>query len=130
LYQAGCINTLFDTSCGLNAAAFATSGTVAMASAASGFSTTLAQATGYFDLGVVTFTNGTNSGLSRTVKAYAKGAPGTVSLTSPFPVVPAPGDAFTITAGCDKQQSTCSGKFGNLINFRGFPYVPENSTAV
>lgn len=40
------------------------------------------------------------------------------------------GDAFTIYPGCDKQQSTCSAKFNNLIHFRGFPYVPENSAAV
>jgi uncharacterized phage protein (TIGR02218 family) len=36
------------------------------------------------------------------------------------------GDAFTITAGCDKQFTTCKAKFANTINFRGFPYMPGN----
>jgi uncharacterized phage protein (TIGR02218 family) len=130
LYQAGCVNTLFDTSCALNQSAFAVTGSVASATAASGFSAALAEATGYFDLGAVTFTSGANSGLSRTVKTYAQGSPGSVSLIAPFPVAPQAGDAFTIYPGCDKQQSTCSAKFNNLIHFRGFPYVPENSTAV
>jgi uncharacterized phage protein (TIGR02218 family) len=35
------------------------------------------------------------------------------------------GDAFTITAGCDKHFKTCKAKFDNSVNFRGFPHVPE-----
>jgi uncharacterized phage protein (TIGR02218 family) len=31
------------------------------------------------------------------------------------------GDAFTITAGCDKHFKTCKAKFDNSVNFRGFP---------
>ena len=34
------------------------------------------------------------------------------------------GDAFFATAGCDKQFATCSAKFGNGVNFRGFPHMP------
>ena len=34
------------------------------------------------------------------------------------------GDAFLATAGCDKQFATCSAKFGNGVNFRGFPHMP------
>jgi uncharacterized phage protein (TIGR02218 family) len=26
--------------------------------------------------------------------------------------------------GCDKRSSTCSDRFGNLLNFRGFPTIP------
>ena len=37
-----------------------------------------------------------------------------------------PGDAFTITAGCDKQFATCQAKFANAVNFRGFPHMPGN----
>lgn len=28
--------------------------------------------------------------------------------------------------GCDKRAATCSGRFDNLLNFRGFPAVPGN----
>ena len=34
------------------------------------------------------------------------------------------GDAFTATAGCDKQFATCAARFGNGVNFRGFPHMP------
>jgi uncharacterized phage protein (TIGR02218 family) len=36
------------------------------------------------------------------------------------------GDGFVVTAGCDKQFSTCKAKFANAVNFRGFPYMPGN----
>jgi uncharacterized phage protein (TIGR02218 family) len=34
--------------------------------------------------------------------------------------------AFSVTPGCDKSFSTCRTKFGNGINFRGFPHIPGN----
>ena len=37
-----------------------------------------------------------------------------------------PGQTFTVTAGCDKTVATCSAKFSNAINFRGFPHMPGN----
>jgi hypothetical protein len=36
------------------------------------------------------------------------------------------GDAFTVTAGCDKTFTTCRDRFGNADNFRGFPHIPGN----
>jgi hypothetical protein len=47
----------------------------------------------------------------------------------PLLVVPAPGDTFTVTFGCDKTMATCN-LFSNIQNFRGFPYVPPAETAV
>ena len=29
-----------------------------------------------------------------------------------------------IEAGCDKRADTCRVKFGNFLNFRGFPHIP------
>lgn len=130
LYQAGCINTLFDTACGLNAASFAVAGNAVAGSLTHSVNAMLAHETGYFDLGKITFTSGANNGLSRTVKTYVKGTPCSLRISSPLPSAPAVGDAFTLYPGCDKQQNTCSGKFVNLPRFRGFPYIPENATAV
>jgi uncharacterized phage protein (TIGR02218 family) len=31
---------------------------------------------------------------------------------------------FLIRAGCDKRIATCRAKFGNVVNFRGFPHMP------
>ena len=36
----------------------------------------------------------------------------------------APGDTFAVYPGCDKRLETCIGRFNNVINFRGEPYVP------
>lgn len=36
----------------------------------------------------------------------------------------APGDMLRIEAGCDHRAETCRLKFGNFLNFRGFPHVP------
>jgi uncharacterized phage protein (TIGR02218 family) len=40
------------------------------------------------------------------------------------------GDAFVVTAGCDKHLSTCRDRFANAINFRGFPHIPGNDFVV
>ncbi len=36
----------------------------------------------------------------------------------------AEGDLVRIEAGCDKRAETCRLKFGNFVNFQGFPHVP------
>lgn len=41
----------------------------------------------------------------------------------------APATAFTIHPGCDKRFATCKAKFGNGVNFRGFPHLPGNDAA-
>ncbi len=130
VYQANCVNTLYDTSCTLLKSVFQVSGAVVGGSTVSVTNTNLMQATGYFDLGVITFTSGQNSGISRSVKTFVGGAPGVVNVLLPWLYVPAPGDTFTIYPGCDKTQNTCTTKFANLVNFRGMPYIPEVSTAV
>jgi uncharacterized phage protein (TIGR02218 family) len=49
-----------------------------------------------------------------------------VTLWQEAPEGLAAGDRFRITAGCDKQFATCRDKFGNHLNFRGFPQMPGN----
>lgn len=131
LFQPGCINTLFDASCTLVRASFAVASTATSGSTTSTINNTaLGQATGYFSLGQITFTSGANSGFTRSVKVYTQAGTNTLTLTSPLPFAPAAGDTFTVYPGCDKLQATCSGKFSNLANFRGMPYVPQPETAV
>lgn len=125
-YQLGCLNTLYDTNCTLSTATYTTAGTITGASTTTSLAVALAASAGYFDQGVVTFTSGLNTGVSRTVRTYT---PGTITMMSPFPNAPSVSDTFNARPGCDKSQATCSGKFSNLANFRGFPYVP-NATSV
>lgn len=127
-YQPGCMHTLYDAGCTLNIASFTVSGAV---QAGSGNLTincsTLTQTAGWFTRGFVTFSNGANSGLRYTVSNFV---PGVLTLTKPLTYPIAVGDAFTVCAGCDHQQATCKNKFNNLVNFRGYPYVPVPETAV
>lgn len=131
LYQASCLNALFDGRCGLSRAAYEASSAVAsgLTPTTSSFRTGLAQANGYYALGTIVFTSGANNGLRRTIRSYANSG-GLVGLVLPLPAAPAIGDTFKAYPGCDLAQATCSGKFNNLLRFRGQPYIPEPETAL
>lgn len=47
-----------------------------------------------------------------------------VELWDALGQMPVPGDVIEMVAGCDKQAATCQTKFGNFLNFRGFPHIP------
>jgi uncharacterized phage protein (TIGR02218 family) len=73
----------------------------------------------------LTWTSGLNDGLRMEVKAFTTGT-GLIELFLPMPFDIGGGDTFDIQAGCDKSVATCLSKFNNVINFRGFPYIPGN----
>lgn len=127
MYQPGCVHTLYDSGCAVARASFTSTASITSTSTTSTINASaLTQAANYFSMGVITFTSGANAGLSRTVKSFSAGV---VGLSYPLPNVPSIGDGFGIVPGCDKMQATCSGKFANLANFRGFPFVPVPETA-
>ncbi|MGD0565430.1 MAG: DUF2163 domain-containing protein [Roseiarcus sp.] len=125
LYSPTCLHTLYDSGCGVVRGTYAASGTVGAGSTASliDFSGALAS----HAQGSIVFTSGVNANLRATVKSVAAGA--SLSLMYPLPSPPATGDAFTVYAGCDHTQATCSSRFSNLANFRGFPFVPPPQIA-
>jgi uncharacterized phage protein (TIGR02218 family) len=135
LFQAGCVHTLFDQGCTLQAASFAMSGTVAsLGTAANMFNSALSApaGSGTYALGRVVMNSGVSAGFARTVRdwtAPAGGNPGRFSLISPFPFGLAAGDAFTAYPGCDKQYGTCA-RFQNQTNFGGCLSIPVPETAV
>ncbi len=143
VYQPGCVHMLYDAECTLVRASFTTTAVPVAASPApttSSFDSgapftwpAAAQVTDYYRLGVITFTSGVNSGLSRGVRldtwTGGAGAHHSFTLDRPLPTAPAAGDQFGIYPGCDKQQATCTNKFANLVHFRAFPYVPKPETA-
>ncbi len=51
---------------------------------------------------------------------------GSIALWQAPPLPLAMGDAFVVTAGCDKRFATCRDRFANGRNFRGFPAIPGN----
>ncbi len=84
-------------------------------------------ADGWFSAGRLTWQSGANAGLAMEVKIH-RHTGGVVRLTL-WQAMAAPvaaGDAFAVTAGCDKQFSTCRDRFANAANFRGFPHIPGN----
>jgi uncharacterized phage protein (TIGR02218 family) len=126
VYQPTCLHTLYDTGCTLVKNAYGTAGTVGSGSTASVINWSGANLN--FQQGSITFTSGVNVGVTATVGSVAAGA--SLVLIYPLQSVPAAGDGFTVYYGCDHTPGTCSGKFGNLANFRGFPYVPPPQTAI
>lgn len=87
-------------------------------------------ARGWFDRGPVEWTTGANAGVEGHVKTHlAPAGSATVELWLSPPMPVQPGDAFTVTTGCDKRRETCKAKFSNLMNFRGFPDMPGDDWA-
>jgi uncharacterized phage protein (TIGR02218 family) len=125
LYSPACVHVVFDSGCGLLRNAFSAQGVVGAAPGA--LRIPWAASSPAYAQGVVLFTSGVNAGLSATIKNADS-----ASLTLSYPLLnqPAAGDTFTATQGCDHTQATCQAKFGNLANFRGFPYVPPPSYAI
>jgi uncharacterized phage protein (TIGR02218 family) len=136
LFQRLCSADLGDARCkvALTAPNFACDGTVVATSTTSiGFSATLdrAYASGFFTGGRLTFANGNNAGASCQVKDHVlTGAHASFLLWTPLAHPVAPGDGFTVTAGCDKTLTTCRYKFNNVANHRGFPHMPGNDVII
>ena len=127
LFQAACVHTLYDSGCTLLKSSFTVSGSITGVFNNGKFDTNLTQADGYFDLGVIKFTSGANSGYQATVKTYLN-AGGLLQLAIPFSAQVNIGDTFSIYPGCDHLQATCSTKFSNLAHFKATPYVPVVET--
>jgi uncharacterized phage protein (TIGR02218 family) len=130
-FQFACDATLGDARCGidLDDPGFKGTGTVTEASAAYllGASGLDGFAEGWFDAGLLSWTSGANAGRAMEVKRFTlSGGAASIELWRSMASAIAPGDVFTISAGCDKTFQTCKAKFANDINFRGFPHIPGN----
>lgn len=135
LFQFGCDADLGDGRCqvDLDLASFKGIGAVtALANqrvfTASGLA---AFANDWFTRGLVTWTSGANASAQMEVKLHTLlSGTVTIELWQRMAQDIAVSDAFTVTAGCDKQFTTCKAKFDNAVNFRGFPHMPGNDFAV
>jgi uncharacterized phage protein (TIGR02218 family) len=128
LYMPSCGHVLYDAGCGIVKATFTVAGTASGTPTTVVIPTSRTEADGYFNLGVIAFTNGPAAGSRRGVKSYVN-ASGTFTVSLPFPAAPVAGNTFNAYPGCDKSQATCSTKYSNLTRFRGFPYVPRPEQA-
>lgn len=79
----------------------------------------------WFEKGRLVVVTGAAAGLSGTVKNDRQGTDErVVELWQAILAKIVPGDIVRVEAGCDKRSETCRLKFGNFLNFRGFPHVP------
>jgi uncharacterized phage protein (TIGR02218 family) len=135
LYTATCAADLGDARCTIDLTnpAFRGSGTVAALAGASALHAAGldAFADGWFTEGKLSFTSGANTGFAVEVKTHRIALDGVlIELWQRAPEPIAPGDPFTVTAGCDKRFSTCRDRFANAVNFRGFPHIPGNDFVI
>jgi uncharacterized phage protein (TIGR02218 family) len=82
--------------------------------------------------GFVKFTSGNNNGLTYEVKIHTVASDPigeSIELFLPCIGAIAVGDTYELTAGCDHTLATCQAKFGNVINFGGFPNIQTDINA-
>jgi len=129
-YQKGCRHALYSTGCGMVLANFAVDATV---SAVSGLDVTftlnndsngaVVVADGYFTYGILQSADGmryiSNHVTGTLTLMQASNSLTTAVLGGPQPV--------TLYPGCSKTIADCRDKFNNLINFGGFPWLPNKN---
>ncbi|HXF90181.1 MAG TPA: DUF2163 domain-containing protein [Xanthobacteraceae bacterium] len=130
-YTAACSADLGDARCTVNLddPAYRGEGSVAALAGTSAFAAAglAAFADAWFSAGRLQWTSGANAGLAVEVKRHrVDGNAVLIELWQAMPEPLAAGDAFTVTAGCDKRFATCRDRFANALNFRGFPHIPGN----
>jgi uncharacterized phage protein (TIGR02218 family) len=129
IYSPGCDADLGDARCGVVLGNFTVTGNVTTGGSVNSFIDTVrAEANGYFEGGLVTWTLGDNATYSMEVKkSYANGL---ITLQQAMPNVIAVADEYSMSAGCDKLRATCVSKFSNVVNFRGFPDLPGRDAMI
>lgn len=125
--QESCDADFCDSRCGLNAATYTVTGTVDTVTSRRAFTDAArTEAAGLFTYGVLTWTSGSNIGLSSAVKSYTVGV---VELVEAMPRDISVNDGYSMLKGCTKTREACVA-YSNIVNFRGFPEVPTpNETA-
>lgn len=130
VFQKPCSAVLGDRSCrfDLETPGFVHEGSLGtiQGNRAFGFGDLSAFAAGWFQRGRLIVQSGAAAGLSASIKRDRMvDGQRLIELWEPLRATPQPGDRVRIEAGCDKRFETCGAKFGNTLNFRGFPDVPE-----
>lgn len=128
-FRATCGADLGDARCRVDLSAWRTGGIVAGVPEPATLSAAIdgAFADGLFSGGRLTWTEGANAGLAADVRLQLGGL---IELWEVPPRAVSPGDAFVLTAGCDKRLATCRDRFANTVNFQGFPHMPGNDAVV
>ncbi|MCC5989493.1 MAG: phage BR0599 family protein [Pararhodobacter sp.] len=132
-YQRLCRHALYGHGCGLEIALHWQTGTVTAVSGG-GVSVTIPEAAeqsdGWFRGGVLRFgvKLGYITGHAGAVLTLSRPMPDLAAAIAAPEIDPETGDPLPvlvdIAPGCDLRAATCAAKFGNLLNFGGFPEIP------
>jgi uncharacterized phage protein (TIGR02218 family) len=76
---------------------------------------------GAYAFGTLRWLTGGNGGV---VQAVTDNETDRATLADPPPFAVEAGTLALLTEGCDRQLATCAARFGNVVNFRGEPYLP------
>ncbi|MCR9157905.1 MAG: DUF2163 domain-containing protein [Rhodobacteraceae bacterium] len=131
VYQAPCLAVLGDAACGVDieAAGMWAEAVVTGVTAKGGL--ILSGASGFeaqwFQRGRLTVLDGAAEGLWAVIKRDVLFEDGAreVDLWEPLGGSVIAGDSVKLIVGCDKRFETCRSKFDNLVNFQGFPDIPQ-----
>lgn len=133
-FSTRCDAKLGDVRCGVNldVAEFKTTGIVSKVSQQTNVSCSglAGFERNWFSGGLLTWLSGNNAGETIEVSASAETAVDALTLWKAMPHSVAVGDAFELTAGCDKYFASCKEKFSNEKSFRGFPHMPGSDFAL
>jgi uncharacterized phage protein (TIGR02218 family) len=130
VYQKHCAAELGDAACGVNLSlpAYTVEAPILYLEdqRVFEFDTVTDYAPRWFERGVLTVLDGAGAGLSGAIKRDRPQQTGLrrVELWDRLRGEIAPGDRVRLTAGCDKTFGTCRSKFGNVVNYCGFPDIP------
>jgi uncharacterized phage protein (TIGR02218 family) len=125
LFQPGCKNAIYDAGCTLDRSLFKVDGIVGAGSTDSVINWTGALAN--MGLGTVYIVVGGGVTLIRTIRDVVVGSQ--LILSNPLEQFPMIGATFSTYQGCDRSFTRC-GVLGNQVNFRGYPFVPTEETAL
>jgi uncharacterized phage protein (TIGR02218 family) len=118
-YQILCPFALYDNNCLVQTSAYTVNDTVTDFSGNWITGPLIAgRPAGYFTGGILRF--------GSYFKLIIDNKSGRIYMTGNIPTLKV-GDLVNAIAGCDKSLTTCDSKFGNSINFGGFPYIPEKN---
>ena len=120
--ESTCDADVGDTRCGVDLIPYTEAGTVTSVTDNQNFQdSTTARPISYFSYGILTWVTGLNAGHVSEVRIFDGS---NFELFSITPSAISVGDTYSASAGCDRTSQTCINKFANIINFRGFNFIP------
>ncbi len=125
LYGSACSLVLYDNQCTVSEASYTFTGTVGSGATRTSIPVSgVSKPDGYFAQGILVLKAGL---VRRMVKTWSSSV---VVPNYPLPAAPGSGDAVKLVAGCDQTLTTCTNRFANQNHFKGYPYIPEATTAL